>query len=64
MINSEKLLMEVTGQAGSGKSLLISTLTKSIGNSIFVTAFTGKAAISVRGMTINAAFSIPAKRFG
>ena len=57
--NTVQLLLEISGKAGAGKSMIIKDTIKLMGDNVIVTAHTGKAAVSIRGMTLCAAFGIP-----
>ena len=52
------LFMEIIGQAGSGKSVLIRQLVKMLRSKTNVAAYTGKAALNVSGETVHALLNL------
>lgn len=58
-INGSAPIVLITGEAGTGKSHLISKLKKSLMGSVAVLAFTGVAADHINGETIHSFFGFP-----
>ncbi|XP_068738503.1 ATP-dependent DNA helicase PIF1-like [Montipora capricornis] len=55
----EPLLLIINGVAGTGKSYLIRALTSYLQRKCVITATTGKAAYSIRGVTIHSLLKLP-----
>ena len=55
----EPLLLIINGVAGTGKSYLIKALTSYLQHKCVITATTGKAAYSIRGVTIHSLLKLP-----
>ena len=55
----QPLFMMVTGQAGSGKSYLISAIKNRLGDCCAITSCFGIAAFNVKGQTLHSKFQLP-----
>ena len=55
----EPLLLIINGEAGTGKSYLINALRNQLQQKCVVTATTGKASYSIRGLTIHSLLKLP-----
>lgn len=57
-IRESQLLFEIQGQGGTGKSKIIDFIVNMIGPGVFVSAFSGCAAVNVKGQTVCSGFGI------
>ena len=53
------MFLEITGKPGVGKSFLIDSFRDLLGPKVTILCQTGKAAVNVKGSTINKTFGIP-----
>ena len=59
--DKDQLKFQIYGPAGTGKSYLLESISKLIGNKLLILAKSGKAAVNVKGVTIQSALGIPIK---
>ena len=59
--SEEQLLMIITGEAGTGKSFLISCIKQLLQNLCSITAYFGIAAFNVKGKTLHSLLQLPIK---
>ena len=55
---NDQLKFQIYGKAGTGKSFLLDSISKLLGSKVLIFAKSGKAAVNVKGQTIQSAFSI------
>ena len=60
---NDQLFLEITGKPGVGKSFLIDSFRDLIGPNLTIVCQTGKAAVNVKGSTINKTFGLPINMF-
>ncbi len=60
--NHEPLTLIINGEAGTGKSFLISAIRNLLQHKCYVTATTGKAAYNIHGVTIHSLLRLPVNK--